>query len=144
MNSAAIPNPVPSRFRGFTLLELMVTVAIVGILVAIAIPAYTDQVRKARRGQAKADLVEYAQMLERHHTVNNSYVGFSLPTLQSPREAGSTARYTLAINPQTANGFVITATAVNDQVNDRCGHLSLSNTGVKTRSNTSVPLSDCW
>lgn len=131
------------RFRGFTLIELMIAVAIVAILAAIAYPSFDDAVRKSRRGQAKADMLEYAQMLERFHSVNNTYVGFALPVAQSPREAGSTARYTLALTTQTATAFVITATAQGGQANDRCGNLGISNAGVKTRTG-SVPLSECW
>ena len=69
---------------GFTLIELMIVVAVVAILASIAVPAYQEQIRKSRRAQAKADMVEYAQMAERYFTVNNTYVGFTLPTSQSP------------------------------------------------------------
>lgn len=129
--------------KGFTLIELMIVVAVVAILASIALPAYNDSVRKSRRGQAKADLVEYAQLLERYHSVNNTYVGFTLPTTQSPREAGATARYQLALPTQTANTFVISAGALDGQQDDRCGDLSISNTGAKTESG-SASLSECW
>lgn len=84
------------RSLGFTLIELMITVAVVAILAAVAVPTYQDQVRKSRRAQAKADLVEYSQMAERFHTVQNTYQGFALPSTRSPRE-GATAWYTLGI-----------------------------------------------
>lgn len=125
---------------GFTLIELMIVVAVVAILAAIAYPNYQDQVRSARRGQAKADLVEYAQMAERFHTVNETYVGFVLPTAVSPREGG-TARYALALSTQTATTFVVAATAQGDQANDMCGNLSLSQAGVKTSGGA---LAECW
>lgn len=138
-------NGVSSRHSivGFTLIELMIVVAVVAILAAIAYPSYQDQIRKSRRGQAKADLAEYAQQAERWHTVNNSYLNFALPRNQSPREAGSIARYNLALSTQTANTFVITATAVNGQQQDRCGNLSLSQAGVKTETG-SATLAECW
>lgn len=138
-------NGISSKYSvaGFTLIELMIVVAVVAILAAIAYPSYQDQIRKSRRGQAKADLVEYMQQAERWHTVRNSYVDFVLPSLQSPREAGSTARYNLAPAAQTANTFVISATAVNGQEQDRCGNLSLSQAGVKTESGAAT-LSECW
>ena len=129
--------------RGFTLIELMIVVAVVAILAAIAVPSYQEQVRKARRAQAKADVVEYVQMAERFFTVNNTYVGFALPTAVSPREAGATARYNLAATTQNATQYVLAATAVGPQANDRCGNLSVSNTGLKTKSG-SASLTECW
>jgi type IV pilus assembly protein PilE len=132
-----------TKQSGFTLIELMIVVAVVAILAAIAMPAYQEHVRKARRAQAKADLVEYAQLAERWHTVNNTYVGFALPSNQSPREAGATAHYTLAINPvATQSVFTIAATAQGGQTNDLCGNLSINQAGVKT--NSKGALSDCW
>ena len=128
---------------GFTLIELMVVVAVVAILASIALPSYQEQIRKSRRAQAKSDLVEYPQMAERFFTVNNTYVGFALPAAQSPREAGSTARYNLALTTQTATAFVITATATGPQASDRCRNLSLSNTGLKTESGAAT-LAECW
>jgi len=131
------------RPAGFTLVELMIVVAIVAILAALAYPAYTGHVLKARRAQAKADLVEYAQLAERWHTVNNTYQGFSLPVTQSPREPGATARYALALDNVTATTFTIVATAQGDQAEDRCGNLSINQAGVKTSSGP-APLADCW
>lgn len=61
------------RQVGFTLIELMITVAIVGILVAIAYPSYMEYVRSAKRGDAQADLVELSQWMERQFTVNGLY-----------------------------------------------------------------------
>lgn len=147
MNCVPYVNRGNGRHRhiaGFTLIELMVVVAVVAILASIAVPSYQEQVRKSRRGQAKADMVEYAQMAERYFTVNNTYVGFALPVAQSPRETGATARYTLALNPApTASTFTIAATAVGPQASDRCGDLGITNTGAKSRSG-SVALSECW
>lgn len=130
--------------RGFTLIELMIVVAVVAILAAIAYPSFNDAVRKSRRGQAKADLVEYAQIAERFRTINNTYAGFdtqySLPG-QSPREAGAPERYRLTY---AANGatFTITATPQGPQAVDTCGTLSINQAGVKT--NSAGTLSQCW
>ena len=132
---------IVGRIAGFTLIELMVVVAVVAILASIAVPSYQEQVRKSRRAQAKADLVEYAQMAERFFTVNNTYAGFTLPTTQSPREGG-TAHYTLAVVP-TATTFTLTATAAGPQASDRCGDLGITNTGQKTETG-SASLSECW
>ncbi|TKR31012.1 type IV pilin protein [Luteimonas gilva] len=126
-----------SRIGGFTLIELMIVVAVVAILAAIAYPSYNDSVRKTRRGQAKADMVEMAQLMERFHTINNTYVGASagLPD-QSPKTG--TARYKFAFN-ETQSTFVITATPETGQNKDKCGALGLNQAGSKT------PTTDgCW
>lgn len=133
------------RIRGFTLIELMIVVAVVAILAAIAYPSYQDQVRKSRRAQAKADLVEYAGLAERFHTTNNTYVGFTLPRTVSPREAGAAVHYNLtpAGAFTNANTFTLTATPAGGQSADRCGTLSLNQAGVKTETG-SAALSECW
>jgi len=131
----------PFRQAGFTLIELMIVVAVVAILAAIAYPSYQEQIRKSRRAQAKADLVEYAQRAERMYTVDNAYTNFILPSNQSPREVGSTARYRLNIN-LAANAFTIIATPLGPQAQDRCGTLSLNQAGFKT--NSTGTLQDCW
>jgi type IV pilus assembly protein PilE len=124
-----------SMQRGFTLIELMIVVAVIAILAAVAYPAYNDQVRKSRRAQAKANLVEYAQLAERHFTVNNSYAGFQAPTNKTPF-------YTVATTVDAAT-FTLTATAQGAQAQDKCGDLSITNTGAKAKTG-SAPLSDCW
>jgi len=139
--------------RGFTLIELMVVVAIVAILVGIAVPAYQDAVRKSRRGQAKADLVELAQRAERFHTVNNSYAGFWTlvddADKESPRN-GNGPFYDMERDGGTdtaVNTFLLTATprAGSGQENDtRCMTLTLDHAGAKNIVDGSGPAADCW
>ena len=131
-----------ARVAGFTLIELMIVVAVIAVLAAIAIPNYSEHVRKSHRAQAKADLAEYMQLAERYHTVNNTYVGFGLPNDQTPREGGA-AWYTLEISPDaTASTITIVATAAGGQLKDKCGNLSLSQAGEKGASKGD--LADCW
>ena len=128
---------------GFTLIELMVVVAIVAILVAIAYPSFADAIRKSRRGQAKADMVQAAQMMERFHTQNNTYVGATIPG-QSP--ATGTPNYVLDVNPvATQATFRIRAVPQGAQTADtRCGTLTINQAGVKTESGTAPDFSECW
>lgn len=139
MRYGDVRTPRANGEKGFTLIELMVTVAIVAILAAIAVPSYQEHVRKARRGQAQADLVELAQRAERHHTVNNTYTTFwaTIPASQrvSPRDGG-TAHYDVTIDTPSANAFVLSATprSGSPQTQDRCGTLSISQAGRKTHS----------
>lgn len=124
-----------ARVGGFTLIELMVVVAVVAILAAVALPSYQESVRKGRRGQAKADLIEVGQLAERYRTVNNnSYSGFSLPAGfdQSPR----TGAASYVVELETADdgrSFTVTATpeAGTAQAADRCGVLTLLSTGAR-------------
>jgi type IV pilus assembly protein PilE len=142
-NAFVEPAPVGLRgVRGFTLIELMIVVAVVAILAAVAYPSYQEQIRKSRRGQAKADMVEYAQLAERRHTADNSYAAFALPVAQSPREPGSPARYNLVFAGNQTT-FTITATPTGAQAEDRCGTLTINQAGQKTRS-TAVAFNECW
>ena len=142
----ACPGTYGSRARGFTLIELMIVVAVVAILAAIALPAYDDSVRKGRRGQAKADLVDLAQRAERFHTVNNTYVGFALAAAEqrSPR-TGPRAFYAVTLGNQAANTFTLTATPQNGQERDaRCMTLTLDQLGQKQASADPGDVNSCW
>ncbi len=129
------------RNRGFTLLELMIAVAIMAILATIAYPSYVDHVRKTRRSEAQADLVELASFMERYYTENNSYAGASLPFNQSPRTG--TARYNISLT--TAAGppstFLLTATALADQAKDGCGNMTINQAGIHTHTGSET---GCW
>lgn len=132
---------------GFTLIELMVVVAVVAILAAIAYPAYQDQIRKSRRGQAQADLVELAQRAERHHAVNHTYETFwdSVPPADriSPRQ-GATPAYELDFDG-TGSTFSLEAVPQGRQTADsRCMTLTLNHAGVKGIDGGSGPLDRCW
>jgi type IV pilus assembly protein PilE len=147
MSSVALPTRRAAR--GFTLIELMIVVGVVAILAAIAYPAYTDAVRKGRRGQAKADLMELSQLAERWKTVNNTYVGFGSPggggvlngeMGRSPRTGAQFYSVSIAA---TATTFTLTATpgSGSDQANDGCGALSINQAGAKTKTGSKA---DCW
>lgn len=125
--------------QGFTLIELMIVVAVVAILAAVAYPNYQDQVRKSRRGEAKAVMAEASQLLERFRTVNNTYVGAPNIPAQSPANAG-TARYNLNVNA-TATTFTITAVPQGTQSADTCGTLTLTHTGQKGSGGS---VDECW
>lgn len=105
--------------NGFTLVELMITVAIIGILSAIAYPAYTSYVWKSRQAEAKTIMMRNAQMLERFYTVNNGYASWSIASgvqfypetatasgsafYQYTFTASGNQAYTLTMAPGTAN-----------------------------------------
>lgn len=129
--------------RGFTLIELMIVVAVVAVLAAIAMPAYNDSIRKGRRGQAKSDLVELAQILERHYTVQGRYDlnrdSSAYPLLFTSSPKTGTPYYTLTDTVRTATTFTLTATPLGSQASDSCGTLSITQAGTKNPTTTG-----CW
>lgn len=129
----------PGKQHGFSLIELMIVVIVLGILAAIVVPSYQQYIRQSHRGVAKADLVEYAQRAERYYSVNNNYSGFALPSKVSPREGGTT-RYAITFDGK-ASSFTLTATPQGNQTKDSCGTLSVDQANRKTASGT---VSDCW
>lgn len=147
MKKISTTSPLPSQ--GFTLIELMITVAIVGIIAAIAIPGYNAQMTKTRRADGKSCLVDAAQREEDFFYKNNTYtttltdLGFAAGTVN----CGQDANYTLSAaagGSGIGNSYILTATRANNQVGDtQCGDLTLSSTGVKGETGTSTA-ADCW
>lgn len=130
--------------RGFTLIELMIVVVIVGILAAIAYPSYQNQVRKSRRADAKAALMETAQQLERCYTRFSDYADANCEADVS--YVSDDEFYTISASAMSASAFTLSAAPRGDQVNDtECGTLSLTSTGIEGSSNdTTTDANDCW
>jgi type IV pilus assembly protein PilE len=124
---------------GFTLIELMITVAIIAIIAAIAYPSYQEQVRETRRANAQADLLELSSYMERYYTERFSYVDAALPFNTSPKQGGS-AFYNLSFPADpTANSYTIQAVPTGAQGNDRCGTMTINEVGQRTAEGA-----NCW
>ncbi|NHZ62536.1 prepilin-type N-terminal cleavage/methylation domain-containing protein [Massilia sp. CCM 8694] len=132
---------MPGRRRsgGFTLIELIVACAVVGVLSAIAFPSYTEYVLSSHRSTAKAILSEQAQYMERYYTSKGNYTGAKELVLQSPKTGQ--ARYVIKLDPLAADSFSVTATPQGKQEADKCGTLTLDSTG-STKASTSA--TNCW
>ncbi len=129
--------------RGFTLIELMVAVAIVGILSAIAYPSYLEYVYSSRRADATIALLELSHALERYYTENNSYLGAAVGGSGIYPATSPSGYYTMAIATLAANSYGLTATPVGSQANDRCGSFSLQSSQLKAVTG-SEPVAECW
>lgn len=125
-------NRAINRSKGFTLVELLIVVVILGILASIAIPAYQDSVMSSKRGAVQSDLMSFANAMERYFTENGTYVGATAAGVyytQSPTTGGA-ANYTLSVSSATASTYTLTATATGTMAGD--GDFTLTNTGART------------
>lgn len=141
----------PISSAGFTLIEVMIVVAIIGILAAIAFPSYQESVRKARRADAQTGLLELAQFMDRDYTKNGRYLiatdvaaaNLLLPFTEAPKE-GASKYYDLSFTAlPTANAYTLQATPKGAMTADICGTLTLTNTGAKGQA-AGQTLAVCW
>lgn len=151
------------RLGGFTLIELMIAVAIVGILVRLAYPVYTQSVLRSHRTDAKSALLDLASREERYFSTANAYtdqaptLGYASTATVTPAApmqilSGSTAYYQMSVvfsAPSASNAnwtFTATAAPIGNQTNDSCGSYTISNTGAQGISGGtgSATAASCW
>ena len=141
---------------GFTLIEVMVVVAIVGILAAIAIPSYVEYIRRGHRSAARSQLQQATLWMERFRSENGRYdqtvagAAVALPggLAVAPDAGQGAAQYNIALGGLAAGTYTLTATPVagGAMANDVCGNLTIDNTGLKgfTGNGAQASANFCW
>ena len=133
--------------QGFTLIEVMIVVAIIGILSAIAMPSYTEYIRRGHRTEARASLLQMAQWMERAATANGLY-----PTSEANEDAvkdalkaAETTRYDITL-ASTASTYTLTATPKGAQAGDKCGSYTLNQAGQRGAKDVTTGdiVGECW
>lgn len=140
-----------NRHSGFTLIELMIVVAIIAVLAAIAYPSYQNHVIKTRRAAAAACAMEGAQFMERFYTTNMRYNtdrggnAVALPAMQCAGDISQ--HYTVQLaGGTTATAYSIQAVPQGQQASKdtKCGTLSINQAGAKSVGNTGTDPAECW
>ncbi len=139
------------RSRGFTLIELMIVVVIIGVLTAFALPQYTQHVNRARRAEAATVLRNAQQFMQRLYAANNTYQnGGVAPTLpaafQTSPPNATRSNYSVTVVTPTPGSYTLTATRAADgpMATDVCGDLTIDQRGTRGVVNSTQTVQFCW
>ena len=130
-------NRMRSREKGFSLVELVIALAIIGILAAIAAPLYRDHLADMRRTDGQSALLQAAHNMQKYYSANGTYIGAVLDP--SASEKGFYA-ISFSAGP-TAQSYTMQAVPQAGQAGDGCGTLTIDQAGRKTAAG---PLGECW
>ena len=129
---------------GFTLLELMIVIAVIAILAAIVLPSYQNAVYKGRRADGTTALLDLANRMQRYYGDNNTFATATIANVGASTTSPQ-GHYTLSIAAQAVNTYTIQAAPVGAQAGDaKCGTLTLTSASIRGRSGTEPDVSQCW
>lgn len=123
------------RQLGFSLIELMIVVAVIGLLSAIALPSYSQYIKRGKRAEARSEVLKAGGWLERYYTENNRYSDTTASTVNaaftsrfSAVPSTGAANYNISLTV-AASSFTVTAAPTGSMSGDDCGSYTLTNTG---------------
>ena len=127
--------PLPVALRGFTLIELLVAMAAMAVLAAIALPAFFEQLARARRTDVQAALLEDAGYMQHYYASHDAYSGTPPPQLPfetTPRQGTANYAITVSVPSQDPSSFMLTATRTGAMTSDACGDFTYDNLGQRS------------
>jgi type IV pilus assembly protein PilE len=138
--------------HGFSLIELLMVLVIIGIVSAIALPSYMQHVQRGHRAEAMAALLEARHFMERYYTAQGRYNGTTetpgkkpdLPSRLQGIPANSDLLYLLKLEMVTVNSYELTAQPVGVMAGDKCGTLTVDQTGLKGLTDSDLSVAECW
>ena len=148
-------NPLhpPGRSGGFTLIELMITMAIIALVSAIAFPSYTSFIARGKRADARGQLIQAAQFMQRFYSANDNFANTrsgqtaqnAMPTNLQRAPADGTPQYTLTVTAATS-AYTLTMAPVSgsSMAGDPCGSYTITSTGVRDVVGATKTRDECW
>ena len=137
------------RQAGFSLVELLVVLVIMGVLSAVALPGYTRYVQRGNRTEVMAALLEAQHFMERYYSANGQYLSPAnavpmLPQRLQRIPIQGTVRYQLSVREATVNSYLLQAVPEGSMADDVCGSLTINQTGLRGVLNSTNSVSECW
>jgi type IV pilus assembly protein PilE len=137
------------RQAGFSLVELLVVLVIMGVLSAVALPGYTRYVQRGNRTEVMAALLEAQHFMERYYSANGQYLSPAnavpmLPQRLQRIPIQGTVRYQLSVREATVNSYLLQAVPEGSMAGDVCGNLTINQTGLRGVLNSTHSVSECW
>jgi len=146
-------SPRQASRSGFTLLEMLIVLAVVGVLAAVSYPSYATHLQRAHRKEAQAALLDAALFMQRHYAAHHRYdtgepnsplVSLPKPLAQSPRQGA--AHYLISVTQADASSYTSSATptSYSPMAHDPCGGLTLNQQQLHGITGTTVSTAQCW